>query len=90
MDCQNHRYAMPRDAESMVVSTRSDRFFLQDRHWYFHTREGFDVGPFRDKNEAQLALMYFIEQAQWPEQRQLQKLVQQSSCSGSILHAAIK
>lgn len=90
MGSQNHHDVKPRGTENMVIRERSDRFFLQDRHWFFHTREGFDVGPFRDKNEAQLALVHFIEQAQWPDKKQLQKLVQQSCCSGSVIHAAIK
>lgn len=90
MGSQNHHHVNPREGENMFISTRSDRFFLRDRHWFFRTREGFDAGPFSDKNEAQLALLYFVERAQWPNKKQLQTLVQRSSCSGSILHAAIK
>ena len=89
MGSQSHHRIIPRNGENMVVSTRNDRFFLRDRHWFFHTREGFDAGPFSDKNEAQLALAYFVERAQWPNQKQLQMLVHRSACSGSILHAAI-
>lgn len=33
---------------------RSDRVFRSDGYWYFHTREGIDVGPYRDKFEAEV------------------------------------
>jgi len=33
---------------------RSDRVFCSDGAWYFHTREGVDVGPYRNKFEAEV------------------------------------
>ena len=33
---------------------RSHRIFRSETHWYFHTREGIDVGPFRSEFEAQV------------------------------------
>jgi hypothetical protein len=33
---------------------RSDRVFRSDGYWYFHTREGIDVGPYKDKFEAEV------------------------------------
>jgi Domain of unknown function (DUF6316) len=33
---------------------RSHRIFRSDANWYFHTREGIDVGPFRSEFEAQV------------------------------------
>jgi hypothetical protein len=33
---------------------RSHRVFRLDHMWYFHTREGIDVGPFRSEFEAQV------------------------------------
>jgi hypothetical protein len=33
---------------------RSHRIFRANEHWYFHTREGIDVGPFRSEFEAQV------------------------------------
>jgi hypothetical protein len=33
---------------------RSDRFFRSDQKWYFHTREGFCVGPYRTRFEAEI------------------------------------
>jgi hypothetical protein len=33
---------------------RSHRIFRSDSNWYFHTREGIDVGPFASEFEAQV------------------------------------
>jgi hypothetical protein len=33
---------------------RSDRAFCSDGVWYFHTREGVDVGPYRNKFETEV------------------------------------
>jgi hypothetical protein len=33
---------------------RSHRVFRSDSNWYFHTREGIDVGPFASEFEAQV------------------------------------
>lgn len=33
---------------------RSHRIFRSDSNWYFHTREGIDVGPFASEFEAQI------------------------------------
>jgi hypothetical protein len=33
---------------------RSDRVFRSNGTWYFHTREGIDVGPFQSEFEAQV------------------------------------
>lgn len=33
---------------------RSDRVFLSDGQWYFHTREGVDVGPYESQFEAEI------------------------------------
>lgn len=32
---------------------RSDRYFRSDDQWYFHTREGIAVGPYRTRFEAE-------------------------------------
>lgn len=52
---------------SMIVSTntvrgserartwfRSERVFLSDGRWFFHTREGVDVGPYETQFEAEI------------------------------------
>ena len=33
---------------------RSERVFCSDGLWYFHTREGIDVGPYKGKFEAEV------------------------------------
>jgi hypothetical protein len=33
---------------------RSDRVFRSNGQWFFHTREGIDVGPFQSEFEAQV------------------------------------
>jgi hypothetical protein len=66
----------PRDGEQFVLHSRSDRFFRIGTQWFFHTREGFDVGPFDEKNQAQLALVYFIAHSSWPSAKQLRAYLQ--------------
>ena len=33
---------------------RSERVFLADGQWFFHTREGVDVGPYQSQFEAEI------------------------------------
>ena len=33
---------------------RSERVFLSDQMWFFHTREGVDVGPYPSQFEAEI------------------------------------
>ncbi len=33
---------------------RSDRVFMSDGRWFFHTREGVDVGPYESQFEAEI------------------------------------
>ena len=33
---------------------RSERVFLSDGKWFFHTREGIDVGPYDSQFEAEI------------------------------------
>jgi len=42
--------------------SRSERLFVESGLWYFRTREGAPMGPFRYRNEAELMLGRFIEQ----------------------------
>ena len=43
-----------RKNEAIRTWFRSHRLFRSDEMWYFHTREGIDVGPFRSEFEAQV------------------------------------
>ena len=51
--------------------SRTDRFVEDDGFWFFKTREGIDVGPFDERSDAEYALLYFVEQAEWPTDEQL-------------------
>ncbi len=62
-------------SQANVIYTRSERFFKRDDGWYYTTRENVDMGPYGDKAEAQMALVYFIERTQWPDQKQLRAYI---------------
>lgn len=47
---------------------RSDRLFGQSGLWYFRTREGKDVGPFRYRCEAEAMLARFIDETSRAQQ----------------------
>ncbi|MEX0617413.1 MAG: DUF6316 family protein [Pseudohongiellaceae bacterium] len=50
------------DRPQTRVPSRSDRLFSNEELWYFRTREGDSVGPFRYRSEAQSGLKRFIDQ----------------------------
>ena len=50
------------DQSCTDTHSRSDRVFSQQNLWYFKTREGDDVGPFRYRSEAESNLDRFLEQ----------------------------
>lgn len=39
---------------------RTDRMYEENGHWYFNTREGEMIGPFRDELEASSKLEVYI------------------------------
>ena len=43
-----------REHEKLKTWFRSDRVFLSDSRWFFHTREGVDVGPYESQFEAEI------------------------------------
>jgi hypothetical protein len=43
-----------RSNEQSKTWFRSDRVFLSNGKWYFHTREGVDVGPYDTQFEAEI------------------------------------
>ncbi|MFK8018908.1 MAG: DUF6316 family protein [Pseudomonadales bacterium] len=61
--------------QPVVIYKRSNRFFRKDAAWFYQTREGVDMGPFADKAEAQMALVYFIERTTWPDPKQLRNYI---------------
>lgn len=45
-----------------------DRVFSRADLWYFQTKEGKDVGPFRYRDEAELMLTKFVQELQQIQQ----------------------
>ncbi len=43
-----------REDENPRTWFRSDRVFLSNSQWFFHTREGVDVGPYESQFEAEI------------------------------------
>lgn len=54
----------PRHADQFDPKTheRSDRVYSQQNLWYFKTREGEEIGPFRYRSEAESNLDRFLSQ----------------------------
>lgn len=48
---------------------RTDRFYCDAGLWYFRTREGTDVGPFRYRCEAESMLVRFLQEVQEKQQQ---------------------
>ncbi|MEM8496854.1 MAG: DUF6316 family protein [Pseudomonadota bacterium] len=65
--------------QPVVIYKRSNRFFRKAGTWFYQTREGVDMGPFSDKAEAQMALVYFIERTEWPTAKQLRTFISDRS-----------
>ncbi len=49
------------DRSDRVIPQRSDRVFDKGGLWYFRTREGSNIGPFRYESEARQMLDKFIK-----------------------------
>ncbi|GLS25791.1 DUF6316 family protein [Marinibactrum halimedae] len=50
-----------RNGELGHVPSRSDRIFQQQNYFYYHTREGIDIGPFDSEEDAKKGICEFIE-----------------------------
>lgn len=50
-----------RQGECGDIPFRSDRYFCVGTQWYFSTREGFDSGPYANKERAEQSLDRFIQ-----------------------------
>ena len=50
------------DSILSMAPSRSDRVFTEQDLWYFKTREGNSIGPFRYKSEAEGNLDRFMSQ----------------------------
>ncbi|MCO7226341.1 DUF6316 family protein [Pleionea sp. CnH1-48] len=47
-----------------------DRVFQEKQGWFFATREGIDMGPFPDRNSAELELSCYATHIQKKEEKQ--------------------
>lgn len=57
---ENSTSHLARHNEHVSIPFRTDRFFSVGDKWYFSTREGFDSGPYANKERAQKSLDRFI------------------------------
>jgi len=53
-----------RENESAKGWFRCERFIVSDRNWYYMTREGSQLGPFKSKKDAENDLYWYIHCAQ--------------------------
>ena len=65
--------------QPMVIHTRSNQFYQRKGEWFLTSDDGADVGPFADKAEAQMALLYFVDRTQWPNAKQLREYIRHRS-----------
>lgn len=54
---------MRRNDTERKTASRSTRMYKEDNRWFFNTREGEAVGPFRDALEASTQLEVYIRRA---------------------------
>ena len=77
---QQHRLTDNKNADY----SRSDRIFSQSGLWYFRTREGNDVGPFRYRDEAELMLTKFVQELHQIQQDALASVKPHFRISGVV------
>ncbi len=65
-----------RDGERPRTWYRESRVFTRNRSWYFHTREGIEVGPYTCEFDAELELEVLISKLQCAKPDIVSKIVQ--------------
>lgn len=50
-----------RAGENGSVPDRHGRFLQKEGYWYYSTREGVDIGPFDNRNDAEVGVGEFID-----------------------------
>lgn len=58
----------------MHLPAPPETYFSDHGKWYFHAHDSV-MGPFRDKAEAQMAVLYFRQRMKWPNARQLHEFM---------------
>ncbi|MCR9259039.1 MAG: DUF6316 family protein [Pseudomonadaceae bacterium] len=73
MDSKPHNTV--RDGEPARLWYRSDRIFCVDGAWYFHTREGLDVGPYRCQFDAELEASMLLQKLRQTPEAQIYQVI---------------
>lgn len=68
-----------RSGENGMTPSRHDRFFQVQDYWYYSTREGVDIGPFDNVEEASVGASEFIDFISGVEPSFVQTLEQYSN-----------
>lgn len=50
-----------RNGEKGTIPKRTDRYYQEDNAWYFYTREGSNIGPFDNQQDAERGFKDFID-----------------------------
>lgn len=58
-------------------SSVQQRFFKKREGWYVSIDDSKIAGPYADKADAQMALMYYNVRTLWPSAKQLREFVRQ-------------
>ena len=64
------------NANSKLTPSIQQCFFKQGNEWFIQMKQE-SIGPFADKADAQMALMYYSVRALWPSDKQLRCFVRQ-------------
>lgn len=72
-----------RKGELGVVPLRSGRYFYIDNKWYFSCREGKEKGPYESKEDAEKALLAFIEQTTESEESSAEEMASYQPVPGA-------
>ncbi len=52
---------IPRFGEQGLIPSRSERFYQNNKQWFFSVRTGLDQGPYSTFDSAREALTHYIE-----------------------------
>ncbi|MEE4280497.1 MAG: DUF6316 family protein [Pseudomonadales bacterium] len=64
-----------REGEPARLWYRCDRIFCVDNAWYFHTREGLDVGPYRCQFDAELEVGMLLQKLRQTPEAQIHQVI---------------
>ncbi len=63
-------YSFPPENNSRTVQ---ENFIFKKGNWFIIAENGMQVGPYADKADAQLALLYYKVRSFWPNDKELRK-----------------